>query len=197
MKMEAYEAYKVYLAIRNHFSIDKYDYFKYNKKVTASHDSFLKRRDKIFFARLGKKDDTLEDFLVANLSEKPKTWVGELLTEPSEEKYKDWKRKQESLSYVFKNEMSFIDGWNAKELNEWFDAKDDQHPNIIRMYLRSEISLETLAILNSIIQFTKQYDKKITDPIYKEVSQRCKKYQPFLKCDLQKMKRILREMVIA
>ena len=118
MKMEAIDAYKIYLGIKNHFTLDKYDYIKYNRKVNVSYDSFLKRRDKIFFAKLGnRKDKYLEDFLVANMIHDPKVWVGELLSDECENRYKDWLRKKQSLTYLFKNEMSFIEGWNSEQIN--------------------------------------------------------------------------------
>ncbi len=195
-KMDAFDAYKVYTAIKNHFVLDSYDYFKYNKKINLSYDSFLKRKDKIFFAKLGnKKDKYLEDFLVANFLHDPKIWVGELLSEECETKYNSWRKKQESLTYVFKNEMSFMEGWDADELNNWFAVTRGDHPNIIKKYLRGEISLETLTILNSILNFTKRYDAEVTDPVYKEVSKLCNKYQPFLKFDMQKTKKLLRELI--
>lgn len=195
--MEAFEAYKIYTAVKNHFVLDSYDYFKYNKKINLSYDSFLKRRDKIFFAKLGKrKEDYLEDFLVANFLHDPKMWIGELLSEESETKYKEWKRRQESLTYIFKNEVEFMDGWDSEELEKWFHVEHGEHPNIIRMYLRKEISLETLTILNSIFNFIKRYDKQVSDPVYKEVSKLCKKYQPFLRFDKSKVKAIVRQLLI-
>jgi hypothetical protein len=196
MKMEAIDAYKIYLGVRNHFTLDKYDYIKYNRKVNVSYDSFLKRRDKIFFAKLGnRKDKYLEDFLVANMIHDPKVWVGELLSDECENRYKEWLKKKQSLTYTFKNEMSFIDGWNSEELNSWFGVEVGEHPNIIKKYLRGEISLETLTILNSIMGLLNRYDKNFDDPVYKGVSQLCKKYQPFLEYDQPKMKRILKDMV--
>lgn len=194
--MEAFEAYKIYTAVKNHFVLDSYDYFKYNKKINLSYNSFLNRRDKIFFAKLGKrKENYLEDFLVSNFLHNPKMWIGELLSEESETKYKEWKRRQESLTYIFKNEVEFMDGWNSEELEEWFQVQYGEHPNIIRMYLRKEISLETLTMLNSILNFMKRYDKEVTDPVYKEVSKLCKKYQPFLRFDKSKVKSILRDLI--
>lgn len=194
--MDALDAYKLYVAVKNHFTVDSYDMFKYNRKVNVTMDSFLKRKDRIFFAKLGnRKDKYLEEFLVANFLHDPKIWVGELLSEECETRYKEWKRKQESLSYLFKSEISFIEGWDSEKLNVWFGCPENDHPNIIKMFLRNEISLETLVILNSIFNFMKHYDKRITDPVYKGVSQLCHKYQPFLKVDHLKLKRLLRELV--
>jgi hypothetical protein len=194
--MEAFEAYKIYTAVKNHFVLDSYDYFKYNKKINLSYNSFLNRRDKIFFAKLGKrKEDYLEDFLVSNFLHDSKMWIGELLSEESETKYKEWKRRQESLTYIFKNEVEFMDGWNSEELEEWFQVQYGEHPSIIRMYLRKEISLETLTMLNSILNFMNRYDKEVTDPVYREVSKLCRKYQPFLRFDKSKIKSILRDLI--
>jgi hypothetical protein len=196
--MDAIDAYKVYLGIKNHFTQDSYDWFKYNKKVNVTYDSFMKRKDKIFFAKLGnRKDAYLEEFLVSNFLHDTKMWVGELLSEECEDRYKEWKRKQESLTYIFKNEMDFVSGWTPEQLNEFFDAKGGDHPPIIKKYLRGDISLETLAILNSVLHFVKRYDIMIHDPIYKEVSKICRKYQPFLSYDTIKMKKALREIVTA
>lgn len=194
--MDALEAYKLYVVVKNHFTVDSYDMFKYNRKVKVNMDSFLKRRDRIFFAKLGnRKEKYLEDFLISNFLHDPKIWVGELLSDECETRYKEWKKKQESLSYIFKNEMSFIEGWDADELNNWFSLANGEHPNIIKKYLRGEISLETLVILNQVLGFMNRYDKSIHDPIYKGVSQLCRKYLPFLKVDFQKQKRQLRELV--
>ncbi len=194
--MEAFEAYKIYTAVKNHFVLDSYDYFKYNKKINLSYNSFLNRKDKIFFAKLGKrKEDYLEDFLVSNFLHDSKMWIGELLSEESETKYKEWKRRQESLTYIFKNEVEFMDGWNSEELEEWFQVQYGEHPSIIRMYLRKEISLETLTMLNSILNFMNRYDKEVTDPVYREVSKLCRKYQPFLRFDKSKIKSILRDLI--
>lgn len=196
--MEAIDAYKTYVALKNHFTSDTYDYFKYNKKTNVTVESFYKRKDKIFFAKLGnRKDSYLEEFLVSNFIHDTRTWIGELLSEESEAKYKEWKRKQESLTYTFRNEIEFLDGYTKEQFDELFSVEDGTHPRIIRMYLQKEISIETLIILDSVFTFMKRYDRMITDPLYKEVSKLCKKYQPFLRYDKTKMKSLIRDKVMA
>ena len=196
MRMEAIDAYRTYLAIKNHFTLDTYDYFKYNKKSKVSLDTFLKRKDKIFFAKLGnRKDAYLESFLVANFLYQTNMWVGELLSDECEERYKNWKRRQESLSYHFKNEMEFVSDLSSKEFNALFTPVDGNHPEIIQKYMRKEISLETLCILDNILKFIHKSDKIISDPIYIDISKLCKKYQPFLKVDIPKLKSVLRQLV--
>ena len=194
--MEAIDAYRTYLAIKNHFTLDTYDYFKYNKKTKVTLDSFLKRKDKIFFAKLGnRKDKYLEDFLVANFLYQTNIWVGELLSDECEERYKNWKRKQESISYHFKSEMEFVSELDTDEFNKLFQTINGNHPRIIQKYLHKEISIETLCILDSILKFTHKSDKLLSDPIYTDISKLCKKYQPFLKVDIVKQRQTLKQLV--
>ena len=47
--MTSYDAYKLYLAIKLHFTTANYDYFKHNAKVNSSLNAFLKRNDRFFF----------------------------------------------------------------------------------------------------------------------------------------------------
>lgn len=196
MKMEAIDAYKTYIALKHHFTLDTYDYFRYNKKTRVTLDSFLKRKDRIFFAKLGnRKDAYLESFLVANFLYQTNMWVGELLSDECEDRYKDWKRRQESLSYHFKTEMEFISDLSPEDFNKLFRPVNDNHPEIIQKYMRKEISLETLCILDHILKFIHKTDKIISDPIYIDISKLCKKYQPFLKVDILKLKSVLKQLV--
>lgn len=194
--MEAIDAYKTYIALKHHFTLDTYDYFRYNKKTRVTLDSFLKRKDRIFFAKLGnRKDAYLESFLVANFLYQTNMWVGELLSDECEDRYKDWKRRQESLSYHFKSEMEFISDLSPEEFNKLFHPVNGNHPEIIQKYMRKEISLETLCILDHILKFIHKTDKIISDPIYIDISKLCKKYQPFLKVDIPKLKLLLKQLV--
>ena len=60
--MEAWECYQMYLGLKLHFTTD-YDYKKYSGKTSATKASFLKRRDRNFFAKTARKyDDKTIDF---------------------------------------------------------------------------------------------------------------------------------------
>ena len=93
---EGYDTYCLYLAINNHFHTESYDYFKYNGKVSAKLESFMKRKDKYHFAKLARKyNGELKDFLVANLSKK-KYYVAELLDQECEKNYLEFKNRKQN-----------------------------------------------------------------------------------------------------
>ena len=83
--MEAFDAYKTYLAIRLHFQSPNYDFVKYNGEIKCTKDSFMKRNDRYFFHKLSKRYNRPEyqDFLVANFvtedSVNPKWLTGDRL----------------------------------------------------------------------------------------------------------------------
>ena len=41
--MTAFESYKMYVALKLHFTTDSYDYFKFNGKTRVSETNFEKR----------------------------------------------------------------------------------------------------------------------------------------------------------
>ena len=51
---EGYDSYQLYLGIKLHFYSEDYDFVKYNGKVKADINSFLKRKDKFQFGKLFK-----------------------------------------------------------------------------------------------------------------------------------------------
>ena len=48
--MTGFDCYRTYLAFKNHFTKDNFDYFKYGGKTNATTSSFNKRKDKYFLS---------------------------------------------------------------------------------------------------------------------------------------------------
>ena len=197
MKLDPLNCYKTYLAIKNHFTNKTYNYFTYNGKVRANIQSFYKRKDRFYFEKMSrqKSDEEIVNFFVSNFAscEDPQSlWIGEIIKD-GEVNYKNWMRKTQSLSYIFKDEVSIF---NSKNFDEMFKIEGNRHPKILKEYLQKKISLESMIILNNIIEYKKQFDKKLQDPVWEFVSMRIEKYTPFLHIDENKFKLILKESVL-
>ena len=110
-----------------------------------------------------------------------------------EQKYTEWKKRNQSLFYVFREEIQnlFID----HKMNEVFDSKKG-HPIILKKYLSGSISIETLVILDKILDYRKDFDKKLLDPVWEIVSLRIKKYSPFVGINIFRYKQILKEIIL-
>ncbi len=189
-----FDAYKCYLAMKNHFTKDNYDYIKYRGKTRATHQAFYKRKDRFWFEKFArqKKDKEVEEFFVSNFiySTDPGTmWIGEMIKE-GEGRYTEWKKKIQSLSYVFKEEVDSL--FDNKKVDDIFDCSKG-HPVILKSYLGGNTSLETLVICDRILGYGKDFDKKLTDPVWETVSRKIKKYSPFLNIDVPRYKNILKQ----
>lgn len=186
--MDGFDAYKTYVALKNHFNSKTYDYFKYNGRCKASKQSFDKRNDKYFFQKLSKQKNIV-DFLVANIVYGDNIWVGDVINNTEAEKcYREFLKVRESLSYIFKNDL---DKFGDPFLDS-FLVDDGQHPKALKLYLEKEIHLETLIILNDLSCFMKHWNRKIEDTVvWPMIYNKCKKLRPFLQFDNERMKKIV------
>ena len=196
--MMPFDAYRCYLSMKNHFTKDKYDYHKYRGKSRATVQSFYKRKDRFWFEKLArnKSDQEVVEFFVSNFitcTDPGKLWIGEMIKD-GEGRYIEWKKRNQSLSYVFKEETEslFSDG----NFDSMFAMDGTRHPQILKEYLRKNISIETLVILDKILGFRDNFDSHLKDPVWETVSMRIKKYSPFLNIDVQRYKQILKQVVL-
>ena len=200
--MNGYEAYRLYLAVKLHFSTENYDFFKHNAKVNASIGSFTKRNDRYFFHRLCTrfKDEELLNFYVANFSDKPKRWIGDLIREDGESVYRKWQKYNESFAYNFRADCSNINNILDRDnshFDSMFSVSNGQHPKLLRLYLSKGLGTETMVTLDKILSFIKNWDKEIKETVvWPDLSFRLKKYSPFVKYNLTKCKFIMREIFV-
>ena len=195
--MMPFECYKTYLALKNHFTKNSYDYFTYNKKTRASLQSFYKRKDRFFFEKMSRQRDEkeVENFFVANFvsCNDPETlWIGEIMKE-GDERFQQWQKKVQSLSYLFKQESQTL--FEENKFDDVFNCSKG-HPPLLKKFLSGNISLETLVIYDIIFLFGNKFDKKLKDPVWETVSRRIKKYEPFLHIDVLSYRKILKEVIL-
>ena len=196
MKVTPFETYQSYLSMKSHFTNRKYDFFRYGGKSRATMASFNKRKDKYWFEKTSRKysDGEIVDFLLANFvtTDNPKNlWIGEIINS-GERTYADWTRRQQSISYLFKEECSKL--LEEYKLDELFECGKG-HPIILKRFLGSDISIETFVIFDIIFAFSDKFDEKLLDPVWETVSLKIRKYKPFLNINVFNFKKILREIV--
>jgi len=194
--MSPFETYQHYLSLKNHFTNPKYDFFKYGAKTRASMTSFNKRKDKYWFEKTSRKysDKEVVDFLVSNFvsADNPgNLWIGEIINS-GERNYSEWMKRQQSLTYLFKEQSNEL--LSENELESLFNCTKG-HPTILKKFLSGQLSLETFTIYEKIFGFSKDFDKKLLDPVWETVSLKLKKYSPFLNIDVFNYKKILKEII--
>jgi len=193
-----YEAFGLFQSLKLHFNSDSYDFFKYNGKSRISVDAFENRKDKFHFYKLSRRltnRDELIMFIVSNFLHNENIWVGDLLTEESETIYRHRQKVMQSFSYIFENDCrKLFEG--VDNPNDFLKVTNGEYPILMTKTLQKEIEIETLCILNSILKFMPDWNKKITDTIrwplfYRKVI----KFSEFLPKDVTRFKVLLKKVV--
>ncbi len=195
--MMPFDAYRCYLSLKNHFTKDHYDFHKYGGKTRATKQAFYKRKDRFWFEKFSrqKNDKEVVEFFVSNFvsTTDPSTmWIGEMIKD-GEGRYTEWKKRVQSLSYIFKEEVDNL--FDGNKVDEVFDCSKG-HPPILKSYLGGNTSLETMVICDKIFEYGKDFDQKLSDPVWETVSRKIKKYESFLNINVPRYKKILKETVL-
>lgn len=199
--MTGFEVYQMYLSLKLHFTKDDYDYFRFNGKTRVNQESFEKRNDSYFFKKLASKytKEKILEYFVSNFVSDNKGYIKDIIRPSGETVYSNWKKKQDSFQYLFYQEVNSllenIEYPYDKNFDKLFVCDRGKHPIILTSYLRNEISLETLIVLNKCLGFIGNVDKVLTDPIWKQVKISAVKYEPFLNIDPRHYRPVILKLV--
>lgn len=196
-----FEVYKTYIAVKNHFTTD-YDYNKYGGKVTAKLESFTKRSDRYFFHKLSKKYNQRDilDYFVSNFAVDSNKWIGNILDNEGTQNYTKYRKYKESFDYHFRNDCSNIRNDFSNRgisFDDGFLVHNGQHPRLLRLLIQRKIHIQTAVIFNSILSFSKIWDKEIMEKIvWPKISHRINKLKPFVLCNETQAKLIMKEIFV-
>ena len=187
---EPFDSYKLYNALRLHFETD-YDAVKYNYKSNVSPQSFFKRKDKYFFAKVAKNyGNDLLGYYVSNFKVGV-SYVGDMVNEVGDDNYNKYKRIKESIHRVFSVDINILTE-SELDFDKCFTSYNGQLPLVIQLMMQEDISLETVVILDSLLGFIPRESKKISDTIiWPDIKRRIEKYKPFVSFDNIKCKNLL------
>ena len=176
-----------------HFTQPAYDYFRYHGSTKASMLSFNKRKDKYFFEKMSrqKTDSEIKEYFVANFvypSNPQSVWIGEIIKQ-GETNYNTWLKINQSLAYHYKGDLEIL--FDTEDFKSVMECKG--HPILLKKYLSGKINLETLVIMNKILNFVPYFDNKLKDPVWETVSLKIKKYTPFLNINVVSCQKMLKE----
>ena len=192
-----FAAYAIYNAIHLHFTSNSYNYHKYSGKTNVSKESFLKRKDKYYFHKLSRRYslEELVEFYVANFVDGGIKWVGDITGEDGESRYLKWKKRKESLTYLFQNDVDFLLD-QVKKPDELLVVKSGNYPKLLEVTMQGSIEVETLCILNKLMNFLPMWNKKVTDDIiWPDWKMKIEKYTPFIEFSETKYKLLLTQKI--
>jgi len=135
-------------------------------------------------------------FLVANFVHSDDNWTKSLLEEEAEQTYRDWKRRTDSMTKIYSDDLQKIA--TKDNFNDLFKVEEGQFPKLLVLFMQNEVTMETMVILNNIFDFIRIWDKKISDDIiYPKISRKIRKYGSFLNVNVDKYKTLTKETLLA
>ena len=176
--MEPIDVYLMYCAMKAHFSKNDYDFFTYKGKSRVPRNSVYKRKDRGFFVKLSRKysEEDLKNYLVANFIIDRRGYIANF----SNENYEQWKEKRNNFYNMFTDEIRPL----VKNFNPLFEVKNSEHPILLKEYLGKRVSLETLIILDDLVNFSKTWDNRMAeDYIWFDLKKLMNNYKRFLTID--------------
>ncbi len=196
--MHGFDVYRTYLAMKLHFGSDKFDFFQYDGKVNAKETTYHDRKDFYFFETIARKYNTQEikEFMLASFveAEDPtKVWIGDI-KRAGKDCWLVWAKRQQSLSYLVKQDLDVLDKQleEVSSFNSLFETVG-RHPPLLKLYIKRRISLETLIIFDMVLGFIPDWDKKLKDPLWEQLSFKIKKYKPFLSIPTNKYRMMMQD----
>ena len=172
--MNGYETFRICQSLKLHFAQESFDAVKYHFKTGAKPGPFQHHRNKFFYEKIGRKYDTKErliDYFTANWIGGA-TWVGDM----EEERLTKFEKNMQSIVYLFKEDLKII---HEEQPNFNLALKG---PLIIDLLIPSRIHLETVALLDILVNFLKDLRVSLDDPLemYSWQIMRAQKYRKLL-----------------
>ena len=199
MNVKPLDAYRKYVALKLHFNSEKYDYFSAKGAVRIKQETFDKRNDQYKFKKLAKihTPESLEKLVVANLLHDKETWVGDLLGQEARDRMLKRQKVEQSLSYVFCEDLNFLIARILLDKEQIFAITEDGvRPGLLKYAMQGQIQLESYIIIMDILHLQKKYEKVLKDDIiWQDFNMKCLKYKPFLKYDRERMFNLLKENI--
>ncbi|QIN96800.1 loader of DNA helicase [Synechococcus phage S-N03] len=202
MVFHGFDVYRTFLAMKQHFSNEKYDFFKYDGKVNAKESTYQQRNDFYFFESLARKLTPIEvkEYLLSNFvyaSDPSKVWIGNI-KRSGKDNWVRWQKQNQNLSYNFTqdlNKLISLMEQRGYSFNDLFKC-DHGHPPLLRLYIKKELSLETIIILDMVLGFMLRWDQRMDDPLWSSLSLKIKKYKPFMSIPVKDYKKLMKDTFI-
>lgn len=179
-----YDAWCIYTAISLHFKPgQKYDAIKYNFKGPKCNPAkFEAHKQKYVFEKLVSKYPKKNDFVCYCIANEiaGNSWISDY----THQAYIEWLGRLQRLDYIFSEDIKTLE--NESDVLGFDEciipSNHKDVPLIYQLYKSGKITFETLAILENLLQYTRDVTAKIDDPldVCKDMSEKIVKYAPLI-----------------
>lgn len=193
--MDGFKAYRYYLAIKLHFTTDKFNVFENRGNVRGTREAFNARNDRYIFEKLANKmpeDKEIIQFFVSNFAygKDNSIYAGQ----EADDNFNEWKKRKQSITKVFIDDLASM--LTAIEINKLksnaiFEFTENEYPVALNMFVGGKISIETLRIIDDFYPIIDKWSQhQSIKYIWGDELRRIKKLTGFVKYDKIKIQQI-------
>jgi len=197
--MTGFKAFRYYIALKLHFTKEKFNVFENKGHIKGSYATFNARNDKYLFEKLARKfpkDQDIIQFIVANLSIGNDNIIYGM--EEAEENYIQWIKRKQSITHTFLNDINTIQLESEKNnfnLDQIINCTLNQFPYIIKLYLGKLICMESIVILNDFIPMIAKWKQEPSLILLENDILRIEKLKGFVKYNRDKIEKQVNEFL--
>jgi hypothetical protein len=190
LAVDGYRAWKLYMAVKLHFTTNKYNVFNNRGHVKGARETFYSRNDRFIFERLSRKFATEQEIIqyyVANFAYGNESVV--YADSESESNLVTWNKRKQSISQVFENDLHSLVLHLEKERidkQELFRFNGSDLPIIFKLFLGGYITIETMVILDKFTGYLARWQENI-NLLLEDEWRRIEKCKGFVKFDSERL----------
>lgn len=197
--MDGFKAYRYYMAIKLHFTTEKFNVFENRGNVKGTREAFNARNDRYIFEKLANKyqnDQEIIQFFVANFAYNSDTAIYE--GQEAEDNLIQWTKRKQSITQVFVDDLATI--LTHIETNKVktpiFEFEHMEYPVLLHLFIGGKIKIETLRILDDLHPFIDDWSNHPTVKyIWSNEFLRVKKLTGFVKYDKIKLSKVFSHFI--
>jgi hypothetical protein len=196
--MDGFKAYRYYLAIKLHFTTDKFNVFENRGSVRGTREAFNARNDRYIFEKLATKrtdDKDIIQFFAANFAYGKDTAI--YAGQEAEDNYIIWQKRKQSITKNFIDDLSAMllhIETNKLKTSALLEFTDSEYPVALKMFIGGKISIETLRILDDFTDVISKWKEHPTVKyIWDDEIRRVIKLTGFVKYDKIKLSEVFKQ----
>jgi hypothetical protein len=193
--VDGYKAYRYYLAIKLHFTTDKFDVFQNRGNVKGTREAFNARNDRYIFEKLAQKhsdDKEIIQFFVSNFAYGNDTAI--YAGQEAEDNFMQWNKRKQSITKIFVDDLATLlthIETNRLKHSAIFEFTENEYPVALKMFVGGKISIETLRIIDDFSDILEKWNQNLSVKyIWDNEMRRIKKLTGFVKYDKIKIEKI-------
>ena len=193
--MDGYKAYRYYLAIKLHFTTDKFDVFQNRGNVKGTREAFNARNDRYIFEKLAQKhsdDKEIIQFFVSNFAYGNDTAI--YAGQEAEDNFMQWNKRKQSITKIFVDDLATLlthIETNRLKHSAIFEFTENEYPVALKMFVGGKIGIETLRIIDDFSGIIEKWNQNLSVKyIWDNEMRRIKKLTGFVKYDKIKIEKI-------